>query len=87
MSIIIIQTSDPVREILEREYTPPTVSFEAASLRLTPDAVARLYNSKLIYSDIVNTRGQNYAPFVGTAPLARDMLEITRAHGHEKLQS
>lgn len=53
---------------------------------ITPDGVAQLYDYNLIYSDLVNTRGQSYAPFVSTTIVARDMLEITRAHGREMLQ-
>lgn len=51
----------------------------------TPDAVARLYDNSLVYSDLASTRGQNYTQFVSTATVARDMLEITRAHGRDRL--
>lgn len=66
-----------IRLLQDTDTSPPL---------LTPDAVARLYDNNLVDSDIVNTRGQNYAPYVSTALVARDMLEITRAHGREKLQ-
>lgn len=65
-----------IRQLQDTDSPPPLTA---------PDAVAQLYNRNLIYSNIVNTRGQNYAPFVSTALVARDMLEITRAHGREKL--
>lgn len=66
-----------IRQLQDTDSPPPFI---------TPDAVARLYDTNLVYSDLVNTRGQDYAPFVSTAITARDMLEITRAHGREKLQ-
>lgn len=51
----------------------------------TADAVARLYDSSHVYGDLVFRKGQSYAPYVSTALVARDMLEVTRAHGREKL--
>lgn len=51
----------------------------------TPDAVARLYDNSIVYGDLASTRGQNYTQFVSTATVARDMLEITRAHGRDKV--
>ena len=52
----------------------------------SPDAVAQLYDTSRIYADLVATRGQGFAPYVSTATVARDMLEIVHAHGRDKLQ-
>ncbi|EKM58437.1 uncharacterized protein PHACADRAFT_252751 [Phanerochaete carnosa HHB-10118-sp] len=80
--------------------TPPVVVFkdqaEDATWRLreledpvpntTADAVPRLWAKAQVFGMLVNQTAQGSAPYVGTALVARDMLNIMRAHGFDKIQ-
>ncbi|GJE96255.1 alpha/beta hydrolase [Phanerochaete sordida] len=80
--------------------TPQVVVFpdsaEGAAWRLreqnspapnsTVDAIARIYGNAQVYGAVANVSAQDSAPYVSTAIVARDMLNIVRAHGSEKLQ-
>ena len=79
-------------------HTTPVVSFfesepeltrwglqEAPLLNSTPDAFARTVARSQIIGQLANERSAEASKHVSTAVVARDMLEITRAHGREKL--
>ena len=53
---------------------------------ITPDAVSRAYARYTTYNTLAEGRTNHIAPYVNTAMVARDMLEITQAHGFDKLQ-
>lgn len=52
----------------------------------TLDALSRIRSRSLIYNSLAAARTQHASPYVGTAAVARDMLSITQALGHDKLQ-
>ena len=53
---------------------------------LTADALPRLAARRRIYSTLAHERAANVLPYVTTGNVARDMLEVTKALGHNKLQ-
>ena len=61
------------------ELADPPVNF-------TGDALSRIVARRRIYSSLADDRAANTAPYVTTGNVARDMLEITKALGHDKLQ-
>jgi pimeloyl-ACP methyl ester carboxylesterase len=63
---------------VESEVIPP---FNA-----TPDALARQLARSKVYGDLAASRVLHAAQYVTTELVARDMLEIIRAHGRDKLQ-
>ena len=52
----------------------------------TSDAVGRLIGRSHIISALAEARGKDFAPYMTTALVARDMLTIVNALGQEKLQ-
>lgn len=63
--------------------------FHARSLRTvnsSDTALSELYANEQILGNLAKTRMEHVAQFVSTPMVARDMLSIVRAHGHEKLQ-
>lgn len=55
-------------------------------LNITADAIARTYARFTTYNALAEARTTHVAPYVTTASVARDMLEIVKAHGSDKLQ-
>ena len=53
---------------------------------ITPDATSRAYDRATIYNALAEARTGDVAPYVTTALVARDMLEMMKAHGSDKLQ-
>lgn len=53
---------------------------------ITADAMARTYSRFTAYNGLVEARTSHVSPYVTTSLVARDMLEITQAHGFDKLQ-
>jgi pimeloyl-ACP methyl ester carboxylesterase len=51
-----------------------------------PDAFARRYTRWSVFGDLATQRTRMAAEHVSTAAVARDMLEITRAFGFDKLK-
>ncbi|GJE90064.1 alpha/beta hydrolase [Phanerochaete sordida] len=80
--------------------TPPVVVFknnaEEAAWRLrvqddpspntTADAVSRLWAKAQVLGSIANQTTARASPYVSTALVARDMLNIMQAHGYDKIQ-
>jgi hypothetical protein len=52
----------------------------------TPDALARTYARFSSFGTLAQKRDNGVAQYVSTPLVARDMLEIARAHGQSKLQ-
>lgn len=52
----------------------------------TVDAIARIYSKAHVYGAVANVTAKHSAPYVSTAIVARDMLNIARAHGRDMLQ-
>lgn len=50
------------------------------------DAVAKLHTRATVINKLVSDRAGHTAAYASTASVSRDMLEITRAHGRDKLQ-
>ena len=55
-------------------------------VNMTPDAVSQQYAQSILYGNLAATRTTTVAPYVSTALVCRDMLNIVRANGYEKLQ-
>lgn len=52
----------------------------------TADAISRIYSRGQIFGEIAQRTTMHASPYVSTALVARDMLNIMRAHGYDKLQ-
>ena len=55
-------------------------------INATHDALARLHARSTVYNALAAARTSKAAPYVSTATVSRDMLNITNALGFEKLQ-
>ncbi|KAJ3524076.1 hypothetical protein NM688_g8626 [Phlebia brevispora] len=67
------------------EATWNTNSQQAPLPNMTADAISRIHARALVYNAIAETRLQGAADYVGTAAVARDMLNIVKAHGRTML--
>lgn len=52
----------------------------------TSDALARHFARARIFATLSEDRAKGVAPYMSAPTVARDMLEITKAHGLNKLQ-
>ncbi|KAI0086450.1 TAP-like protein-domain-containing protein [Irpex rosettiformis] len=50
------------------------------------DAIPRLHARSTVLNTLIGDRAAGVVDYVSTASVARDMLEITKAHGRDKLQ-
>ncbi|KAJ3539136.1 hypothetical protein NM688_g6410 [Phlebia brevispora] len=55
-------------------------------LNSTTDALSKTYANAVVYGKLAEARTMHASPYVSTALVCRDMLNIVRAHGQEKLQ-
>ena len=55
-------------------------------INTTVDSFSRFYSRMLLTGDFARANAQASAPYVSTALVARDMLEITKTFGSDKIQ-
>ena len=55
------------------------------TLNHSASSLSHLYEGAHIYGEIAKARTENVTKYVGTPAVARDMLEIVKAHGRDKL--
>ena len=53
---------------------------------ITEDAITRRHAQSILYGGLAAARTMHAAPYLSTALVCRDMLEIMHAHGRDKLQ-
>lgn len=52
----------------------------------TEDAVARIHAHYQVYGKLAEVRTRNESRYISTALVCRDMLNMMRAHGRDKIQ-
>ncbi|KZV89506.1 hypothetical protein EXIGLDRAFT_650153 [Exidia glandulosa HHB12029] len=77
----------PKLAVLESESERMTWQLQLPPpINVTVDALAKIYGYWQIMADLVVERQAHAAAHMSTAIVARDMLQITKAHGRDKLQ-
>ena len=80
--------SSPRIRVFTDTYRGATWNFNTQLVPLanmTVDAIARIRARALAYNSLAESTLQKTASYIGTAAVARDMLNIVRAHGRERL--